>query len=380
MSRKRGRAVNYDAVPRKKRSDLGVAMIRLSPGFSIRKLPQMFKEFQMSRSTESATVGQPLNRPRRLSEDCSTEGSVKHSWSAKPKAPAPEQSSFSPHESTTRTSPSPRQPRKSPRQPGRDIPPWREAVDDSARLAGAAGAPCASTLAKNRAGTQGRSRGQQRAGRRRGQQASRSKRPARPDTGRHWLTDFAKLGASKLSGGAAEDVIFRSVPERRPLGEGQGAKRRGFDSCMDHTASAVWASAMGKARNAEELSPKEEPKPKSPPNVINALMTASLLNLGDKLEYRDAQGTVVVEGWVTWNGILCIKCAQVDSLNAFKGCAGSPEGKPMESIFLTSGYSLGDLVTRLSPEDQADIKAAEEGASSPAPVEPSPAVARPSVT
>lgn len=49
--------ISYDVVPRKKRSDLGIAIVRLSSGFTIRNLPFMHREFQ--RAQEAARASTP---------------------------------------------------------------------------------------------------------------------------------------------------------------------------------------------------------------------------------------------------------------------------------------------------------------------------------
>ena len=63
--------ISYDIVPRRKRSDLGIVTVRLSPGFTIRKLPAMYKEFQRAQGMAHASMPQSTRQANRLCKDFS---------------------------------------------------------------------------------------------------------------------------------------------------------------------------------------------------------------------------------------------------------------------------------------------------------------------
>ncbi|CAD7703822.1 unnamed protein product [Ostreobium quekettii] len=375
----------------------------MSPGFSIQKLPQMFNEFQKSLAAMGSSAAQRSTRPRRISEDCSTEGSVKHGWGKKPRPAVPEQSRFSPNESTTLMSASPgalNNACASPRAAKAGAAaPWRATADDSARLVNAADTPGVSKATVGMHGMNGSQserpagQGQRAGGRRAAQQRGGGKHRPPPGPVAHWLADLAAIDASRRPDVTTRDVIWGRLPRGAAQGGGGGTKAAGPDSCMDAAAPEARPSGERQEQGREEdgKGPRLEPhtprgaseagrakaRP-APPGVINLLMKANLLTLGDKVEYRDESGRVLIEGWVSWTGILCSRCAQIDDPAAFRQCAGDGDGRAMDRIHTSSGHSLRGLANRLLPDvwagaeyeggsgSEARVGSAPEAACSPA--------------
>eukprot|EP01018_Ginkgo_biloba_P023275 Gb_06644 [translate_table: standard] len=75
--------------------------------------------------------------------------------------------------------------------------------------------------------------------------------------------------------------------------------------------------------------------------VLSWLIDVGVLPENECVQYWNKQGTsVMMEGWVTREGILCECCDRVLSISKFEVHSGSKLRKPFENIYLQSGKSL----------------------------------------
>ena len=178
---------------------------------------------------------------------------------------------------------------------------------------------------------------------------------------RHWLTDFAAYHASRRSTAVAKDGNNRIIGANgTPLGFAR-MKSNVLDSCVN-------SESQRRQRKHLRVVPHDGRRPDwelcpgvcnpgshrtgaiNPPPIISLLMKANLLMLGDKVEYKRESHKVLAVGWVTWSGILCSRCARVVGLSGFRRCAGDPDGRPVDHIYVSSGYTLHSLAMRLGPD------------------------------
>lgn len=82
--------------------------------------------------------------------------------------------------------------------------------------------------------------------------------------------------------------------------------------------------------------------------VIRDLVSANLVHLGDKVQFRWVHGAVLAEGWLTRVGILCNRCGGVVSCTEFAKCAGRRVQNPSAHIYVVS---LGESETWMSLHD-----------------------------
>lgn len=75
--------------------------------------------------------------------------------------------------------------------------------------------------------------------------------------------------------------------------------------------------------------------------LLSWLIDSEIINSSEKVKYMNRKQTrVMLEGWVTKNGIHCSCCSKVVSVSKFEIHAGSKLRKPYENIYLDSGVSL----------------------------------------
>lgn len=181
---------------------------------------------------------------------------------------------------------------------------------------------------------------------------------ASANTRRHWLTDFAAYQASQPSIAGHKDGDSRDCGENgKSLGFAK-MKANVLDSWVNSGRRQKQLGEMphGELRNDWESCPgvckpgSHRTGAANPPPIISLLMKANLLMLGDKVEYKCESNKVLAVGWVTWSGILCSRCATVVGLSGFRRCAGDPDGRPVDHIYVSSGYTLHSLAMRLGPD------------------------------
>ncbi|CAD7697725.1 unnamed protein product [Ostreobium quekettii] len=332
-----------DNIPRKKRSNLGMVFVRISPRFSIRDLPRMYEDFKRSRGDAEQ------RRQRKISWDLDRAQPSMAGKVCRRKRTGPAPNAFFRCVKTSLKK--------------RALDTHISAIGDASIVLGMSRPPATS-----------------------GTRPPNYSCMREMFAKRQWLRGSSRVRSPRCD---AFQSFFWNRDDGRDVAGALADADPGADAASDQKVDGIAGvlpdhSKLGGSFPFADLAhmqrcgafPRAEPHWKARPGVcspdipktcapkasqiIAVLMKANLLTLGEKLQYKTKHGQLLAEGWVMWNGILCSRCGGVVGPTGFERCAGSLARRPCDHIFTHSGQTLHSAYKMLGLGQQI-----EGGPSSP---------------
>ncbi|XP_027363022.1 increased DNA methylation 1-like [Abrus precatorius] len=166
------------------------------------------------------------------------------------------------------------------------------------------------------------------------------------DSNEEKLSSFIKQGSKSMKAKMIENAVTSGISKSqnatRHLNDGTEKSLPGNDSHLHgrksrkHGRCTLLVRSSNKGLNSEsdDFVPYTGKR-----TVLSWLVDSGVVQVGQKVQYRRRK-RVMLEGWITRDGIHCGCCSKILTVSKFELHAGSKLPQPYQNIYLDSGVSL----------------------------------------
>ncbi|RAL42353.1 hypothetical protein DM860_012136 [Cuscuta australis] len=161
-----------------------------------------------------------------------------------------------------------------------------------------------------------------------------------------WYARETNVGGLKTLGSVAGSNDKEKDDEEVVFGVGKYRKKLKF--CLDESKTSLIRDSS-QSQTSKLVSCKSKKG-----NILSRLVESNVIPLEAKVQYRKKDGSVLKDGRITSDGILCDCCQQVYGLSSFEAHAGSTNHRPSAFTFLEDGRSIAEC--QLQEKQNGNLK------------------------